>query len=44
MVVPPEHEGEMNYLIQYVSTKKKVDSGMCATGERALTSDECIKK
>ena len=46
-VTPPEHEGELNYiskyLIQYVPTKKKVDTGKRATGARVLTSDECTK-
>ena len=42
MVVPPEHGGDMNYLIQYVSTKKKVDTGKRATGARVLTSDKCF--
>ena len=46
-VAPPEHDGEMNhiskYLIQYVPSKKKVDTGKRATGARVLTSDECAK-
>ena len=46
-VTPPEHEGELNYiskyLIQYIPTKKKVDTGKHATGARVLTSDECAK-
>ena len=48
-VAPPEHEGEVHvnyinkYLIQYVPTKKKVDTGKRATGARVLTSDECAK-
>ena len=46
-VTPPEHEGELNYIskymIQYVPTKKKVDTGKRATGARVLTSDECAK-
>ena len=46
-VASPEHEGEVNYiskyLIQYVPTKKKVDTGKRATGARVLTSDECAK-
>ena len=47
-VAPPEHEDEVNYiskyLIQYVPTKKKVDTGKRATGARVLTSDECARK
>ena len=46
-VTLPEHEGELNYiskyLIQYVPTKKKVDTGKHATGSRVLTSDEFAK-
>ena len=46
-VAPPEHEGEVNYiskyLIQYVPTNKKVDTGKRATGVRVLISDECAK-
>ena len=46
-VTLPEHEGELNYiskyLIQYVPTKKKVDTGKRATGATVLTSDECAK-
>lgn len=46
-VTPPEHEGELNYiskyLIRYIPTKKKVDTGKHATGAKFLTSDECAK-
>ena len=46
-VTPPEHDGELNFiskcLIQYVPTKKTVNTGKCATGARVLTSDECAK-
>ena len=46
-VTPPEHDGELNYiskyLIQYVPTKKTVNTGKRATGARVLTSDKCAR-
>ena len=46
-VTPPEHGGALNfiskYLIQYVPTKKTVNTGKRATGARVFTSDEYAK-
>ena len=46
-VLPPEHEGELNYiskyLVQYVPVKKPPPTGQRAAGARVLTSEECAQ-